>query len=399
MSKRKWRLSKKNSRWLFIAAIGIAIVLSLVFAKLPVIVDKRFNPVIHPPPYPVPPRVTQVHNNLLIADLHADSLLWGRDLSQRHQRGHVDLPRLQEANVAIQVFTVVTKVPSNLKLEQNNPNSDDIIKLALVQRWPMATWNSLLARALYQAEQLQQLARSHNQFRLLKTQADLQTFMEDRQQQPQLTAGILGLEGAHALTGRLENVERLYEAGFRMLGLAHFFDTEVGGSAHGMEQGGLTDLGRQVVLKAQNLHMLLDLAHSSATVIDEVVALSTQPVVVSHTGVKGTCDNARNLSDQQIQAIARTGGVISIGFWPTAVCGENATAIVRAIRYVADLVGVEHVSLGSDFDGAVSAPFDVTGLPLITAALQEDGFSSEAISQIMGLNTLRVLETVFSSRA
>lgn len=394
MSRRKRWFSKRRIRWGILGWIGFAIALYLIFAQLPTFLDKRLNPVLTPPPYSVSTEVAQVHEGLWIADLHADSLLWNRDLSQRHHQGHIDLPRLQAANVALQLFTVVTKVPSHLSLEQNTPDSDDIIKLALVQRWPLSTWNSLLARALHQSQQLHKLAQSQAQFRLLETQADLQTFIQDRKQQPQLTAGILGLEGAHALAGRLENIDRLEQAGFRMLGLAHFFDTEVGGSVHGVQKGGLTALGRQVVLKAQRQHLLLDLAHSSALVIEEVVALSTQPVVVSHTGVKGTCDNIRNLSDPQIQAIAETGGVIGIGFWPTAVCGNDAPAIARAIHYVADQVGVEHVSLGSDFDGAVQVPFDVTGLPLLTAALQAEGFSTEDIGKIMGGNTLRVLETV-----
>lgn len=367
---------------------------SLVFAQLPILIDQRFNPVVQRPPYPVVDSVSQIHQDLWIADLHADSLLWGRDLSQKHPYGHVDLPRLQEANVALQVFTVVTQVPTHLKLENNDHRSDDILKLALVQRWPLSTWNSLLQRALHQAKQLQNLAQSQQQFRLLSNQADLKSFLQDRKRQPQLTAGILGLEGAHALHGRLENVDRLYEAGFRMLGLAHFFDTEVGGSAHGLQKGGLTHFGRQVIAKAQDQHLLLDLAHSSAPVIDEVVALSTQPVVVSHTGVKGTCDNARNLSDQQIKAIAKTGGVIGIGYWPTAICGSDASSIARAIHYVVDLVGVDYVGLGSDFDGAVRAPFNVTGLPLITEALQAEGLTTEEISKIMGLNLLRVLNLV-----
>ncbi|WP_299492238.1 dipeptidase [Acaryochloris sp. IP29b_bin.137] len=394
MSRRRQRFSKPIKRWVILGVIGFAIALYLIFAQLPTFVDKRLNPVLTLPPYSVPAEAAEVHDRLWVADLHADSLLWGRDLSQRHQQGHIDLPRLQTANVALQIFTVVTQVPSNLKLEGNTPDSDDIIKLAVVQGWPLATWHSLLARALHQGQQLHTLAQSQAQFRLIETQSDLQRFIRDRKQQPQLTAGILGLEGAHALEGRLENVERLYQAGFRMLGLAHFFDTEVGGSAHGSQQGGLTPLGRQVVLQAQEKHMLLDLAHSSSQVINEVVALSRQPVVVSHTGVKGTCDNVRNLSDRQIKAIANTGGVIGIGFWPRAVCGDDAQAIAQAIRYVADLVGVDHVSLGSDFDGAVHAPFDVTGLPLLTAALQAEGFSTEEIGKIMGGNTLRVLQAV-----
>jgi membrane dipeptidase len=121
---------------------------------------------------------------------------------------------------------------------------------------------------------------------------------------------------------------------------------------------------------------------------------------VSHTGVRGTCDNARNLTDRQLQQIAQTGGVIGIGFWKTAVCGDRVEAIAKAIRYAVNLVGVEHVALGSDFDGAVRLPMvfdrpEVIGshqLVQITAALQDANFSEPEIKQIMGMNTIQLLQ-------
>ena len=119
--------------------------------------------------------------------------------------------------------------------------------------------------------------------------------------------------------------------------------------------------------------------------------MSTKPVIVSHTGVKGTCNNNRNLSDEQIKGIAKTGGLIGIGYWETAVCGRDAKAIARAIRYTANVAGVEHVGLGSDFDGAVAEPFDTTGLVQITDALIAEGFSADETRMIMGGNVLRVL--------
>jgi microsomal dipeptidase-like Zn-dependent dipeptidase len=115
-------------------------------------------------------------------------------------------------------------------------------------------------------------------------------------------------------------------------------------------------------------------------------------VVVSHTGVKGTCDNTRNLSDDELTGVAKTGGVIGIGYWEQATCGSDAKAVARAIRYATNLVGVDHVGLGSDFDGAITAPFDATGLVLITDALIEQGFNDQEIKMIMGGNTLRVLK-------
>ncbi|MEM6521005.1 MAG: membrane dipeptidase, partial [Cyanobacteria bacterium P01_C01_bin.70] len=126
--------------------------------------------------------------------------------------------------------------------------------------------------------------------------------------------------------------------------------------------------------------------------IDDVLQLSSRPVLVSHTGVQGTCEGVRNLSNDQVRQIAEHGGIIGIAFWKTAVCGEDIGAIVRAIRYVADHVGVEHVALGSDFDGAVRVPFDVAHMNQITQGLLADGFTDSEIRQIMGLNVLQLLE-------
>jgi microsomal dipeptidase-like Zn-dependent dipeptidase len=196
------------------------------------------------------------------------------------------------------------------------------------------------------------------------------------------------------LSGDLDNVDRLYAAGFRAIGLAHFFDNEMAGSAHGVEQGGLTDLGRQLIARMEQSHMIVDLAHASARTIADVLALAHQPVVVSHTGVKGTCDNARNLSDEQLKGVAATGGLVGIGYWDTAICGTDAAAIARSIRYAVNLIGADHVALGSDFDGAVTEPFDTTGVVQITDALLQAGVDGSTIKKILGENVIRLLQRV-----
>lgn len=132
--------------------------------------------------------------------------------------------------------------------------------------------------------------------------------------------------------------------------------------------------------------MIIDLAHASSQTIDEVLALHTRPLMVSHTGVKGTCDNNRNLSDAHLQAIAATGGLIGIGFWETAVCGRDVAAIVRAIQYAVAKVGYRSVALGSDWDGAVLTPIDASQTDQLTAALLEAGMSIDEVSAIMGGN-------------
>ena len=113
--------------------------------------------------------------------------------------------------------------------------------------------------------------------------------------------------------------------------------------------------------------------------------------MVSHTGVKGTCNNPRNLSDDELRAVAKTGGVIGIGLWDTATCGTDVRATARAIRYAASIVGTDHVALGSDFDGSVTTPFDAGGWVLLTEALMQEDFSAEEIRQIMGGNVVRLL--------
>jgi microsomal dipeptidase-like Zn-dependent dipeptidase len=184
-----------------------------------------------------------------------------------------------------------------------------------------------------------------------------------------------------------------------MMSPTHLHDNALGGSSTGLAKGGLTDFGRHVVRRMEDRQVIIDLAHASDTVIRDVLALTERPVVVSHTGVRATCPSPRNLSDAQIRAIAAQGGVIGVGFWERAVCGTHPRAIARAMRHVADLVGVEHVALGSDFDGTVTVPFDATGLPQLTAALLELGFTREEIHKIMRENVVRLLhETLPSAR-
>ncbi|HEY8987993.1 MAG TPA: membrane dipeptidase, partial [Candidatus Limnocylindrales bacterium] len=268
-----------------------------------------------------------LHERLTVVDLHADSLLWGRDLLQQGDRGHVDIPRLVEGNVALQVFAMPTKVPRNLNIERNDDRTDDIALVALIQGWPAATLRSLLARAEYQAGRLRAMsAASGGALTLIRTAADLEGLLARRRDGERVVGGLLAIEGAHALDGDPANVDRLFDAGYRMVGLAHFFDNAFAGSAHGLVKGGLTAAGREVVERLEQRSILVDLAHASAATIDDVLAIATRPVVVSHTGVRGTADNARNLSDDQLRAIAASGGLVGIGFWPTACGGEDAAS-------------------------------------------------------------------------
>jgi membrane dipeptidase len=375
-------------------AIVVVVIIGAAFAVLPGVVDRQMNKVVTAAHVTVSDSARALHRTLIVADMHADELLWGRDPLARTDHGHVDVPRMTDGNVALQVFGVVTKTPKNQNYDHNTGETDNILLLALAQRWPMSTWRSLRARAVYQASRLQDAAaRSNGALVLVTDRASLNAFLARRATSPNIHAAMLGIEGLHALDGKLESVDTLYAHGFRMMGLTHFFDNEVAASAHGVTHGGLTPLGRQVVERMEALHILVDLAHASPTTVSEVLAMAKRPIVVSHTGVAATCPGPRNLTDDQLKAISANGGVVGIGYWDAAVCTLGAASIAKAIRHAVDVAGIDHVGLGSDFDGATSTPFATDGLVEITQALMEQKFTSAEIAQIMGGNVIRLFGT------
>ena len=374
-----------------IFVVVIVIFLIGFFGFAPSYIANNFNQVINKPPYQISEKAKTLHEKLIVADLHCDVLSWNYDLTQKQMANQVDVPRLLEGNVSLQAFTVVTKSPRGLNIENNDDQTDNIFWLALAQRQPLENLFSLTKRAVYQANKLKEDSeKSDGKLVLIKTKSDLKNFLERRKTE-KIVGGWLGIEGAHALDGNLDNIDVLYNAGFRMMSPSHFFDNDIGGSAHGTQKYGLTDKGKEMIRRMEAKNMLVDVSHASAKTIDDVLTIATKPVVVSHTGVKGTCDNNRNLSDEQLQAIAKTGGVVGIGFWDTAVCGENAKSIAKAIRYTANIIGTDHVALGSDFDGAVKVPFDTSGEALITEALLNENFTEEEIAKIMGGNVVKLL--------
>ncbi|CDG85016.1 dipeptidase [Janthinobacterium agaricidamnosum] len=370
-----------------IGATAASVLLIGGFLSAPALVDQNLNRVSPSEAATPSARALALHRSLWIADLHADTLLWQRDLNRESHTGHVDLPRLARGNVALQAFSVVTKTRRNMNIDSNGAGTDNITALVIAQGMPAATWNSLLERALYKAGRLSDFADDSNGgFRMVGSRAQLRDFIAARQKNPQLTAGWLTLEGAHALEGGLDNLGRLYRAGYRMAAPAHFFDTELAGSQHGRQKGGLTPLGRSWLKEMEHLKMIVDLAHASPATIDDVLASATRPLMVSHTGVRGTCPNDRNLSDVQLKKIAAQGGLIGIGFWNTAVCGKDVAAIARAIQYTVALVGAGHVAYGSAFDGAVTTAIDAAGLPKLTQALLDAGLTEQQIRRIAGEN-------------
>ena len=377
-----------------IAATTSIVFLLLAILTLPILVDKNMNPVSDHSAFDVSEEALKLHETLFIGDWHADSHLWNRDLSKRYKRGHVDIPRLQEGNVALQMFTTVTKSPRGQNYEKNETSaSDNITALAVVQRWPIKTWSSLAERAIFQANKVHKLATNDSDnFMLIKSQADLNNFMQKRSINKSFVGGLIGTEGSHALDGDLENVKRLYDVGFRMMSLHHFFDNRLGGSLHGISGQGLTNFGEQVVLEIQNLDIILDVSHSSENVVKDVLKISNRPIVVSHTGFYGHCPSPRNINDNLMEDIARKGGLIAIGYWDAAVCDNTPKSVAEAIHYGIKLVGAGHVALGSDFDGTINPGFDTSELAAITHELIELGVDEESIRLVMGDNMLNFLK-------
>lgn len=202
----------------------IAILLVTGLALLPGILEDRINRIVEHEPYEIAPDAAARHGQLAVVDLHADTLLWARDPLDRASRGHVDLPRLVDGNVALQVFSVVTKVPRDQRYVGTSGDSDIITLLAMVQRWPARTWDSLLERALYQAEKLHRAEEAApGELRIVRTAADIDALLAARGGGSRPVGGLLATEGSHALEGKLENIQRLYDAGYRMMGLTHFF--------------------------------------------------------------------------------------------------------------------------------------------------------------------------------
>ena len=376
----------------YILAIVLILYFLATFIVSP-IMDRQLNLVEYSDPRQLGTEAQELYNSLeFIADLHCDALLWDRDLTQELDYAHLDFPRMQQANMGLQAFTIVTKSPKGQNFKNNSAEAfDNITMLNFVQGQLPDKWFSLYKRAEYQARTLRNYQEaSGGKFILVKSRQDLKKLVALKRTDPEVIGGFLGIEGAHCLEGNLENVQHLYYEGVRMMAPTHFFDNELGGSAHGLSGAGLTDFGREVIHEMNRLGIIIDLAHASPKMMDEILDQTTRPVLVSHTGVKGTKDSPRNISDHHINRIAASGGLIGVGFFRGAIKGE-IEHIVEAMKYVRNLVGIEHVALGSDFDGAATTPIDVTGLPFIVQELMNQGFSDLEIRAIMGGNVKRFL--------
>ena len=253
-----------------------------------------------------------LHAQLFVADLHADTLLWRRALDEPVSRGHVDLQRLGEGNVALQAFTIVTSAPTPSGGCIAANGFDLIGPLLWIQRWPMEVRHGLFDRAIHQIARLHAVdAAAGDAFQIIDGVEQL-----DALNIGGTVGGFIGLEGGHALEGRLENLDRLEAQGLRMFAPTHRFDNALGGASEGCGRTPtspdglpLSDFGVQAIRHAFTLNIAVDLAHASALVLRQSVGLALsarKPVVVSHTGFQGTHDQPRNMSDNDVKLVVMT---------------------------------------------------------------------------------------------
>jgi membrane dipeptidase len=399
------------SRWLAIPICLIAVILALAVLGRDTLmrtVEQYGNPVATPPPYQVDAIALAVHRRLLVADLHADTLLSARDPRQSADYGQLDFPRLRASRVGLQVFSIVTNMPLCREFVGCHRYPNLVAAVAATQGWSFETWMSDKARALHQAAKLRAIAADPAAgVVLLRERSDLIQLLSKPSGVREIGA-VLSVEGAQAIGNDVAGVDELADAGVRILGLAHYFDNSVSGSAHGVTRGGLSAFGKRVVERALQRGMIFDLAHAAPQAIaDFLDAWPTAPFVVSHTGLRSVCNSARNLDDAQVHRIVGAGGIVGIGAWnqalcppPNALAGDYVNKIIEAIIHAVALANLEHpghghefVALGSDFDGWVPVGFDASGWPLVTEGLLRAGsrLGQVEIQRIMGGNVCRLL--------
>ncbi len=321
-----------------------------------------------------------MHQKAYVADAHADSLLWNRDLRVRQRGGHLDFVRLREAGVRLQAFTIVT---------EGFPWVGGFRPFAAWRGWPKAARRSPWVRAQFQISQLRDFcADPAAGARLVTRRAELEAA-----ERSDALACVLGIEGGHALEGRLERVAELATQGVRFLSLTHLSSNALGGaSTPGMRARGLSGFGADVVQAMGAAGLAVDVAHASPRLLEALLVQRQARVFCSHTGVRGASGSWRNLSDAALARLADRGGVVGILFGTEYLGGRELTDVARHVEHALQVAGEDAVCLGSDYDGFVSLPRgmrDVRDLPRLTELLLARGLPWRLVEKVLGLNLRR----------
>lgn len=322
------------------------------------------------------------HRGALVTDLHADTAKLmdkvGFDLAARHERavprrlnyvGHVDLPRLRDGGVAAQFFGLWTAPFPERGCRRSVDAQLDALDMAIAAHPEQLTW------ALTPEDVAAAQARG-------------------------AIAALGGIEGGQALERDVGAIEHFARRGVRYLGLLHFSANALGSPAKGKgadPDQGLTGFGRDVVREMNRCGVVVDLAHINRKGFFETLELSTQPPMVTHTGVLGVHDHWRNIDDAQLKAVADKGGCVGIIFARRYLGGASIDSVVDHLLHIVDVAGEDVAALGSDFDGFVIPPEgleDIAALPNLTVALSRRGVSDRVLRKILGDNPMRVLGEV-----
>ena len=350
------------------------------------------------PAAPVDAEVVAFHRSCIVVDLHVDTFLWvrlfGYDLGQRHHNRlpftpfawHADLPRLAEGGVGAVGFGIVV-----------NPRT---VRPELMLPLKMLAWyerESGIDAVLHTLDLMHETAQRYpQQLAIVSTATDIRAAHAAGK-----VSGLPCLEGTHGIEGSLDNVHKAQAHGLRSIGLVHFQATE---AAYPMtvaefEGKGLTDFGRELIGEMERIKLLVDLAHvNDAGFADALVAMK-RPFMVSHTGCRAVHAHRRNLTDEQIRAVADRGGVIGMVFEASFIADHaDLERVLDHFDHAVKVGGEDVVAIGSDWDGfiiPVDGLEDVTTLPVLTAGLLKRGHRPETVRKILGENALRVFADVF----
>lgn len=332
--------------------------------------------------------VLELHRRWTVADAHADSLMWNRDLTLASERGHVDFPRLRAGGVKIQCFTIVTR---------GLPIIDGFGLFARWAGWPAGARRSEWARCTWQIDRLADACRrSNDAVAVAATSDELAANLEHGR-----LSAVIGVEGAHALEGRIDRVAELSQRGVRFMSLTHLTNNELGGtSTPGLGNRPVTPFGREVLEAMAATGMVLDLAHASRAMLGELLEFKGR-LFCSHAAASAVRPMWRNLDDAALRAVADRGGVVGIIFARQYLGGSTLGHLVRHVKHAVDVMGERGVALGSDFDGMVPLPRemrDARDLPKVTQALLGAGMKLGVVEHVMGGNLRRFFGEVLGPR-
>lgn len=326
--------------------------------------------------FPILIQLDWLHRKALVIDLHNDVLEKvvdsGYQLGIQHSYNHSDLPRFFDGGVDAQMFVAWV-------------DPDRYLSMAYQK-----------ALQFFDAFD-QQVALNSHLFAQARTADEIVQICDQGK-----LAGVLVVEGGHAIENDLNKLKQLYQRGMRYMTITWNNSTDWATSARDSrtQTRGLSEFGKQVIRTLDSLGVIIDVSHVGIKTIEDIIATTRNPIIASHSGARALNDHYRNLYDDQIRAIASTGGVIGVVFYPPflAPYGRvDITTVIKHIDHIVKLVGIDHVALGSDFDGIETTPVgleNVSKFPDLTMALLKHGYTNSDVKKILGENYLRVFRQV-----